>query len=152
MGINLGIIAETLVNCKSVEEKSDIFERLSEAGLNPKNYDPQMNDYIPFLLKITMDGELQNFLQIIGDRYDLVARVFRVLHPTYIQGLADKFKTAGDLEREKISTKLVAIGCIARKTTDEQQDKMIAAYAEYAKKRADAIAAEKEKQLKLVNQ
>lgn len=152
MGINMNIIAEALVGMKSTEEKVDILENLSDAGLNPKDYDPKAHDYMPFLLQITMDGELQNFLQIIGDRYDLVARTFRVLHPTYIQGLADKFKTAGDLEREKISTKLVAIGCVARKTTDEQQDKMIAAYSEYAKKRADAIAEEKAKQVKLINQ
>ena len=152
MGINLGIIAETLVGMKSVEEKADVLERLTEAGLNPKGYNPIDHDYMPFLLKITMDGELQNFLQIIGDRYDLVARVFRVLHPNYIQGLSSKYKTAGKLEQAKIETKLIAIGCVARNTTDEQQDAMIAAYSEYDKKLSDAIAAEKAKQVKLVNQ
>ena len=56
MGINLGIIAETLVGMKSVEEKADVLERLTEAGLNPKGYNPIDHDYMPFLLKITMDG------------------------------------------------------------------------------------------------
>ena len=40
MGINLSIITNELVNVKSVEEKADVFERLSESGLNQRYYKP----------------------------------------------------------------------------------------------------------------
>lgn len=151
MGIKMSIITNELVNVKSVEEKMDIFEKLSEAGLNPRDYKPADHDYVPFLLQISIDGELQNFLSIVKDHYDLVASVFRVLHPSYLEDLVSKYRNAYGIQKAKIETKMIAIGYIARNTTEEQQDAMIAAFSEYEKGRANAINAEKQKQVKLVS-
>ena len=150
MGINLSIITNELVNVKSVEEKADVFERLSESGLNPRDYKPAEHDYVPFLLQIAIDGELQNFLQIVDGHFDLVASVFRVLHPSYLEDLVAKYRNSYGIQKAKIETKMIAIGYIARNTTNEQQDAMIAAFSEYEKGRNNAIAAEKAKQVRLV--
>lgn len=150
MGINLGIITNELINVKSIEEKTDIFERLSESGLNPRDYKPAEHDYVPFLLQISIDGELQNFLQIVDGHFDLVASVFRVLHPSYLEDLVSKYRTAYGLQKAKLETKMIAIGYIARNTTDEQQDQMIAAFDNYNKGRIKAVEEEKAKQVRLV--
>lgn len=155
MPIELNIIKEQLSNLQEIEEKVDIYARLSEAGLNPKDYNPQMNDYMPFLLKIAIDGELRNFLDIIEGNYDLFASKFKVLHPSYLAELADKYNKLPkfreeSLEGEKLKTKMIAIGFIARNTTNEEQDAMIEAFKKYEENRRSAVEAEKAKQMKLV--
>lgn len=151
MGINMNIITNELVNIQSTEEKVDVFEKLTEAGLNPKDYRPADHDYVPFLLQICIDGELQNFLQIVDGHFDLVASVFRVLHPSYLEDLVSKYRSAYGIQKAKIETKMIAIGYVARNTTKEQQDAMIAAFSEYEKSRASVINTEKQKQIKLVS-
>ena len=151
MGINMNIITNELVNIQSTEEKVDVFEKLTEAGLNPRDYRPADHDYVPFLLQISIYGELQNFLSIVDGHFNLVASVFRVLHPSYLEDLVSKYRNAYGIQKAKIETKMIAIGYIARNTTEEQQDAMIAAFSEYEKSRASAINAEKQKQIKLVS-
>ena len=150
MGINLEIFKSELENVQAAEEKLDVFAQLSEAGLNPKDYRADQHDYVPFLLQIAIDGELDNFLHIINGHFDLVASVFRVLHPSYLEDLVSKYRRAYGIQKAKIETKMVAIGYIARNTTDQQQDQMIAAFVEYDKGRIQAVEAEKAKQMKLV--
>lgn len=150
MPIELNIIKEQLLKTQSVEEKADIYTRLTEAGLNPRDYRAADHDYVPFLLQIAIDGELRNFLDIVKDHFDLVASVFRVLHPSYIADLASKHKTAYGIQQAKIETKLIAIGYIARNTSGEEQDAMIAAFQKYDDSRAQAVNVEKQKQLRLI--
>lgn len=113
-----------------------IFEQLSEVGLNPRDYKAAKHGYVPFLLQIAIDGELQNFMQIIDGHFDLVASVFRVLHPSYLEDLASKYRSAYGIQKAKIETKMIAIGYIARNTTDQQQDQMIEAFINYDKSRS----------------
>ena len=150
MGINLEIFKSELASVQSAEEKLDVFAQLSETGLNPKDYRADQHDYMPFLLQIAIDGELDNFLQTVNGHYNLVASVFRVLHPSYLEDLVVKYRRAYGIQRAKIETKMVAIGYIARNTTDQQQDAMINAFVEYDKGRIQAVEAERAKQQKLV--
>ena len=147
--INLGIFSEELRNVEQKAENKEIFDALTEAGLNPKDYRADQHDYTPFLLHIAIEGELQNFLSIIKDHYDLVASVFKVLTEDYLLDLVNKHKTSYGVQKAKLETKMIAVGYIARSTTAEQQNGMLEAYEKYAAERENAIAGQKAIQAKL---
>lgn len=149
MPINTQIFKNELSVVKTSAVKADIYEKLSEAGLNPREYRAADHDYTPFLLQIAIDGELQNFLQIVKDNLDLVASVFRVLTPAYMQDLVQKYRNSYGIQQKKLETKMVAIGYIARHTSTELQDEMLAAFDEYEKSRAAVINGENAKITKL---
>lgn len=149
MPINTQIFKNELSVVKTSAAKADIYEKLSEAGLNPREYRAADHDYTPFLLQIAIDGELQNFLQIVKDNLDLVASVFRVLTPAYMQDLVQKYRNSYGIQQKKLETKMVAIGYIARHTSTELQDEMLAAFDEYEKSRAAVINGENAKITKL---
>ena len=149
MPINTNIFKTELSVVKSSVVKADIYAQLSEAGLNPREYKASGHDYMPFLLQIAIDGELQNFLQIVKGNLDLVASCFRVLTPAYMQDLVTKYRNSYGVQQKKIETKMVAIGYIARHTSTELQDEMLAAFDEYEKSRAAVIGDENAKIAKL---
>lgn len=147
--INMSIFSNELESVKEKAENKDIFDALTENGLNPKDYRADQHDYTPFLLHIAIEGELQNFLSIIKDRFDLVASVFKVLTEAYLLDLVQKHKTAFGVQKAKIETRMIAVGYIARNTTAEQQNGMLEAYEKYAAERENAIAGQKAIQAKL---
>lgn len=149
MPINTNIFKAEFATVKSSAVKADIYEKLSEAGLNPREYRASDHDYTPFLLQIAIDGELQNFLTIVKGNLDLVASCFRVLTPAYMQDLVAKYRNSYGIQQKKIETKMVAIGYIARHTSPELQDEMLAAFDKYEKDRAAVIGGENEKIAKL---
>lgn len=149
MPINTQIFKNELSVVKTSAVKADIFERLSDAGLNPREYRASEHDYMPFLLQIAIDGELQNFLSIVKGNLDLVASVFRVLTPSYMQDLVAKYRNSYGIAQKKIETKMVAIGYIARHTPVDLQDEMLATFDGYERSRAAVINGENEKIAKL---
>lgn len=148
--INLDLFKGLTEELQSSETSKQVFEALNEAGLNPRNYDAGNNGFVPFLLHITIQGELKNFLNIVKDNESLVASVFKVLHPSYLAELVDQYKRAYGLQKARIETKMLAIGHIARNTTKEEQNRMITAFENYNEDRQKAINEEKAKQAVLL--
>ena len=143
----LGTVAAELT---TAEENKQFYEALSEAGLNPKDYRADQNDYMPFLLKIAIDGQLQEFTDLVKGKEQLVASVFKVIHPEYVSDLASKFKRAYGVQAESLKTKIMAVAFIARNLDDETEDRWVKAYTDYQAEKAQKVAEQKAIQAKLV--
>ena len=144
---SLGTVAAEL---NTAEENKQFYESLTEAGLNPKDYRANLNDYMPFLLKIAIDGQLQEFTDLVKGKEHLVASVFKVIHPEYVADLASKFKRAYGVQAESLKTKIMAVAYIARHLDDETEDRWVKAYTDYQAEKAKKVADQKAIQAKLV--
>ena len=144
---SLGTVAQEL---STAEENKQFYESLTEAGLNPKDYRADQNDYMPFLLKIAIDGQLQEFTDLVKGKEKLVASVFKVIHPEYVADLATKFKRAYGVQAESLKTKIMAVAYIARHLDDETEDRWVEAYTQYQAEKARKVADQKAIQAKLV--
>ena len=136
-----------------LEEKSsarEFYEKLSEAGLNPRDYKADQHDYVPFLLQIAIDGEISEFADLIRGNEDKVASVFRVLRPDYIADLVSKFKSAYGLQAERLKTKILAIKYIAKTVSDEDIEAWVSAYEAYEAEHAKKVEDLKKVQAKLI--
>ena len=144
---SLGTVAAELTTS---EENKQFYESLSEAGLNPKDYRANLNDYMPFLLKIAIDGQLEEFTKLVEGKEQLVASVFKVIHPEYVADLATKFKRAYGIQAESLKTKIMAVAYIARHLDDATEDRWVKAYTDYQAEKAKKVADQKAIQAKLV--
>ena len=144
---SLGCVAQELT---TAEENKQLYESLTEAGLNPKDYRANLNDYMPFLLKIAIDGQLEEFTKLVEGHEALVASVFKVIHPEYVSDLASKFKKAYGVQAESLKTKIMAVAFIARHLDDETEDRWVKAYTDYQAEKAKKVADQKAIQAKLV--
>jgi len=143
---SLGTVAAELT---TAEENKQFYESLTEAGLNPKDYRANQNDYMPFLLHIAIDGQLQEFTDLVKGKEQLVASVFKVIHPEYVADLATKFKKAYGVEAESLKTKIMAVAFIARNLDDETETRWVKAYTDYQAEKAKKVAEQKAIQAKL---
>ena len=143
---SLGTVAAEL---ETSEENKQFYESLTEAGLNPKDYRANLNDYMPFLLKIAIDGQLQEFTDLVKGIEHLVASVFKVIHPEYVADLASKFKRAYGVQAESLKTKIMAVAYIARNLDDETEARWVEAYTQYQAEKAKKVAEQKAIQAKL---
>ena len=143
---SLGTVAAELTTS---EENKQFYESLSEAGLNPKDYRADQHDYTPFLLQIAIDGQLEEFTKLVEGKEQLVASVFKVIHPEYVADLASKFKRAYGVQAESLKTKIMAVACIARNLDDETETRWVKAYTDYQAEKAKRIAEQKAIQAKL---
>ena len=134
---SLGTVAAELTTS---EENKQFYESLSEAGLNPRDYRADQHDYTPFLLQIAIDGQLQEFTDLVKDKEQLVASVFKVIHPEYVADLATKFKRAYGVQAESLKTKIMAVAFIARHLDDETEDRWVKAYTDYQAEKAKKVA------------
>lgn len=141
--IDISIFKKELAVAQEKKEAFDVFEQLSEQGLNPKDYRASDHDYRPFLIHIAIEGELRNFLDTLKGNYKAVASVFRVIDKAYLEELVSKYRTSYGIARAKVETKMVAIGYIARNTSEAEQDGMIKAFREYENGRQQLLAKEK---------
>ena len=146
----INILTSAAVELEEKSSAKEFYERLTEAGLNPRDYKADQNDYIPFLLKIAIDSEICEFADLVRGNEDKVASVFRVLRPDYIADLVSKFKNAYGLQAERLKTKILAIKYIARTVSDEDIEEWISAYERYEAEHAEKIADLKKVQAKLV--
>ena len=144
---SLGTVAAELTTS---EENKQFYESLTEAGLNPKDYRANQNDYMPFLLKIAIDGQLEEFTKLVEGHEALVASVFKVIHPEYVADLATKFKRAYGVQAESLKTKIMAVAYIARHLDDATEDRWVKAYTDYQAEKAKKVADQKAIQAKLV--
>lgn len=142
-------LSEAAVELESKDSAKEFYAKLSEEGLNPRDYKADQHDYVPFLLQITIDGEIEHFADLIRGNEDKVASVFKVLHPSYIADLISKFKGAYGLQAERLKTKILAIKCIAKKVSDEDIDAWSEAYSKFEAERAEKVADLKKIQSKL---
>ena len=144
---SLGCVAAELT---TAEENKQFYESLTEAGLNPKDYKADQHDYMPFLLKIAIDGQLEEFTKLVEGKEQLVASVFKVIHPEYVADLATKFKRAYGIQAESLKTKIMAVAFIARDLDDATEDRWVKAYTDYQAEKAKKVADQKAIQAKLV--
>lgn len=144
---SLGVAAAELTTS---EENKQFYETLTEAGLNPRDYRADQHDYMPFLLQIAIDGQLMEFTQLVKGKEDLVASVFKVIHPEYIADLASKFKRAYGVQAESMKTRIMAVAYIARNLDDETETRWVDAYTKYQAQRAERVAEQKAIQAKLI--
>ena len=144
---SLGTVAAELTTS---EENKQFYESLTEAGLNPRDYRADQHDYMPFLLQIAIDGQLQEFTDLVKGKEQLVASVFKVIHPEYVADLATKFKRAYGIQAESLKTKIMAVAYIARHLDDETEDRWVKAYTDYQAEEAKKVADQKAIQAKLV--
>ena len=144
---SLGTVAAELT---TAEENKQFYESLTEAGLNPKDYRADQNDYMPFLLKIAIDGQLEEFTKLVEGKEQLVASVFKVIHPEYVADLATKFKRAYGVQAESLKTKIMAVAYIARHLDDATEDRWVKAYTDYQAEKAKKVADQKAIQAKLI--
>ena len=143
---SLGTVAAELTTS---EENKQFYESLTEAGLNPKDYRANQHDYMPFLLHIAIDGQLQEFTDLVKGKEQLVASVFKVIHPEYVADLATKFKRAYGVQAESLKTKIMAVAYIARHLDDATEDRWVKAYTDYQAEKAKKVAEQKAIQAKL---
>ena len=144
---SLGTVAAELTTS---EENKQFYESLTEAGLNPRDYRADQHDYTPFLLQIAIDGQLEEFTKLVEGKEQLVASVFKVIHPEYVADLATKFKRAYGVQAESLKTKIMAVAYIARHLDDETEDRWVKAYTDYQADKAQKVAEQKAIQAKLV--
>ena len=144
---SLGTVAAELATS---EENKQFYESLTEAGLNPKDYRADQHDYTPFLLQIAIDGQLEEFTKLVEGKEQLVASVFKVIHPEYVADLATKFKRAYGVQAESLKTKIMAVAFIARHLDDETENRWVKAYTDYQAEKAKKVADQKAIQAKLV--
>ena len=144
---SLGTVAAEL---STAEENKQFYESLSEAGLNPRDYRADQHDYTPFLLQIAIDGQLQEFTDLVKGKEQLVASVFKVIHPEYVADLASKFKKAYGVQAESLKTKIMAVAYIARHLDDATETRWVKAYTQYQAEKAKKVADQKAIQAKLV--
>ena len=144
---SLGTVAAELTTS---EENKQFYESLTEAGLNPQDYRANLNDYMPFLLKIAIDGQLEEFTKLVEGKEQLVASVFKVIHPEYVADLATKFKRAYGVQAESLKTKIMAVAYIARHLDDATENRWVEAYTQYQAEKAKKVADQKAIQAKLV--
>ena len=144
---SLGCVAAELT---TAEENKQFYESLTEAGLNPRDYRADQHDYTPFLLQIAIDGQLEEFTKLVEGKEQLVASVFKVIHPEYVADLATKFKRAYGVQAESLKTKIMAVAYIARHLDDATEDRWVKAYTDYQAEKAKKVADQKAIQAKLV--
>ena len=144
---SLGTVAAELT---TAEENKQFYESLTEAGLNPKDYRADQHDYTPFLLQIAIDGQLEEFTKLVEGKEQLVASVFKVIHPEYVADLASKFKRAYGVQAESLKTKIMAVAYIAKNLDDATEDRWVKAYTDFQAEKAKKIAEQKAIQAKLV--
>ena len=142
---SLGTVAAELTTS---EENKQFYESLSEAGLNPRDYRADQHDYTPFLLQIAIDGQLQEFTDLVKGKEQLVASVFKVIHPEYVADLATKFKRAYGVQAESLKTKIMAVAFIALHLDDATEDRWVTAYTDYQAEKTKKVADQKAIQAK----
>lgn len=144
---SLGTVATELTTS---EENKQFYESLTEAGLNPRDYRADLHDYTPFLLQITIDGQLEEFTKLVKDKEHLIASVFKVIHPEYVADLTTKFKRAYGVQVESLKTKIMAVAYIARHLDDATENRWVKAYTDYKTEKAKKVADQKAIQARLI--
>ena len=97
------------------------------------------------MLQIALDGQLEEFTKLVEQ---LVASVFKVIHPEYVSDLATKFKRAYGVQAESLKTKIMAVAYIARHLDDATETRWVKAYTDYQAKKAKKVADQKAIQAK----
>lgn len=80
MLFNIKELASEIAN----EDKS-IFQDLEDAGFSIFEYKPRENDYIPYLLKVAEDGNLDKFFKIAEGREEQIGWLFEPLTKEFIK-------------------------------------------------------------------
>lgn len=80
MLFNIKELASEIAN----EDKS-IFQDLEDAGFSIFEYKPRENDYIPYLLKVAEDGDLDKFFKIAEGREEQIGWLFEPLTKEFIK-------------------------------------------------------------------